>query len=56
MLFGFTSSLIEVGQFVDIYAGCSHQPDDCQNKFNNLINFLGFQFIPQVNAFRSGVE
>ena len=30
-------------------AGCDKTPETCQNKFNNIKNFLGFPTIPRVN-------
>ncbi len=30
-----------------IYPGCAHNLDDCENKFHNLINYGGFPFIPR---------
>jgi uncharacterized phage protein (TIGR02218 family) len=29
------------------YWGCDHTKTTCQNKFNNLANFLGFPFVPR---------
>ena len=30
--------------------GCKHDIDDCENKFNNLINYGGFPFVPKQDA------
>jgi uncharacterized phage protein (TIGR02218 family) len=30
-----------------IFPGCKHDVDDCEDKFNNLINYGGFPFIPR---------
>lgn len=32
-----------------IYKGCNKNTADCENKFNNLINFGGFPYIPSQN-------
>lgn len=34
---------------VTIYPGCAHNRADCEAKFNNLLNYGGFDFIPQKN-------
>jgi uncharacterized phage protein (TIGR02218 family) len=33
-----------------IEPGCDHSPDDCNNKFNNIVNFRGEPFIPGMDA------
>ena len=33
------------------YAGCDRQLGTCKNKFNNLLNFGGFPFVPTKNPF-----
>lgn len=43
---------------VNVFAGCSHLPDDphgCGPKFNNGDNFGGFPAVPTKNPFESGV-
>jgi uncharacterized phage protein (TIGR02218 family) len=37
---------VAVGDNFTIYAGCDKTQPTCQNKFNNLLNFKGFPFIP----------
>jgi uncharacterized phage protein (TIGR02218 family) len=39
------------GMPVSIYAGCDHQLATCKNKFNNIVNFGGFPWIPTKNPF-----
>lgn len=39
------------GGLVMAYPGCKHNLDDCLNKFNNVINYGGFPYIPKVNPF-----
>lgn len=34
---------------VTLYPGCPHTRDACSSKFNNLLNYGGFDFIPQKN-------
>lgn len=34
---------------VDVYPGCDRQIETCRDKYDNVINFLGFPFIPQEN-------
>jgi len=46
---------LAVGDAVDVFAGCLRTASVCNSKFSNLVNFLGFEFIPQKNPFR-GVE
>jgi len=41
---------------VTIYPGCNHQMTDCQTKFNNLLNFGGFPWIPEKNPFENDVQ
>lgn len=42
---------IEVGMSANIYAGCDHSLATCRDKFDNLLNFGGFPFIPLINPF-----
>jgi uncharacterized phage protein (TIGR02218 family) len=46
VLFGAAS-----GMSVDVYPGCAHNLDTCRTKFNNLVNYGGFPWIPQKNPF-----
>lgn len=46
---------LEVGDFVDISAGCDHTATTCRTRFNNLDNFGGWGFIPTINYFESGL-
>lgn len=45
LLEGFPFS-ISIGDQIKVYAGCNKFHDTCKTKFNNLINFRGFAFIP----------
>jgi uncharacterized phage protein (TIGR02218 family) len=35
------------GDTFTIYQGCDHTQNTCQFKFNNLVNFRGFPYVPQ---------
>jgi uncharacterized phage protein (TIGR02218 family) len=41
-----TTAVLGGPQSVTLYPGCSHTIADCRDKFNNLINFGGFPWIP----------
>lgn len=44
------------GQDVQIFAGCDHVlTGDCANKFDNVLEFGGFAFVPTRNPFQDGV-
>ena len=45
-----------VGKSVDVYAGCGHSIADCKTKFDNVVNFGGFAFVPVKNPFQSGLD
>jgi len=34
------------GDTFTVYFGCDHTPGTCQTKFNNLVNFRGFPYVP----------
>ena len=38
------------------YAGCDRRRDTCHEKFNNKINYLGFDHTPDYNVFQKGVR
>lgn len=46
-------SRLTIGQEVTITRGCNHGKTQCQNKFNNFINFGGFPVVPPKNPFRT---
>ena len=44
------------GQQVQIFAGCDHVlTGDCANKFDNVLEFGGFAFVPTRNPFQGGI-
>lgn len=49
-LLGSTQGLTN-GMFVTVYPGCDRVPSTCEQKFNNLSNYLGFDFMPDKSLF-----
>jgi uncharacterized phage protein (TIGR02218 family) len=48
-----------VGDTVLVYAGCDRTyngPQGCVQKFNNGVNFMGWEWIPKKNPFSGGLE
>lgn len=45
-----------LGTTVDVFAGCAHDIGTCQSKFNNVVNFGGFPFVPVKNPFGSTIR
>ncbi len=46
-----------LGQTVDVRAGCDHNVEgDCALKFDNVIEFGGWPFVPTKNPFKSGID
>lgn len=39
-----------------LFAGDDHLPETCRIKFNNKLNYLGFDFMPTFNVFEKGVD
>jgi uncharacterized phage protein (TIGR02218 family) len=40
---------LEDNNSVDAYPGCDGRAETCRDKYNNIINYLGFPFIPEEN-------
>ena len=53
-LFSITPSAISVGDTYSASAGCDRTSQTCINKFANIINFRGFNFIPGTVELMSG--
>lgn len=53
LLLDFSSRVL--GQAVIVYAGCDHLRDTCEIKFDNLLQFGGFPYIPLRDPFKSGL-
>ncbi len=43
-----------VGQSVVIYYGCDKKINTCLNRFNNVVNFGGFKYLPARDPFKEG--
>ncbi len=41
---------------VDVFAGCAHTISICSTKFDNVINYGGFAFVPTRNIFQTGLK
>jgi len=50
-----TTAVLGGPQPVTLYPGCSKTIADCRDKFNNLINFGGFPWLPNKNPFSGNV-
>lgn len=46
--------VLSIGDNFKITAGCNKNKDTCKNKFNNLLNFRGFSFIPGMDKITGG--
>jgi len=40
---------VQVGDTYSVYAGCDKLFDTCKNKFDNVINFRGFPYMPGID-------
>jgi hypothetical protein len=47
---------ISTDTLLNFYAGDDHTPETCQNKFNNKLNYLGFDHQPLFNVFEKGTK
>lgn len=45
-----------LGTNVTVFAGCDHSIATCSAKFDNVINFGGFAFVPSKNVFQTGIR
>ena len=45
-----------VGESATVYAGCTHDATTCANKFNNLVNYRGFPYVPLKNVYATGLK
>mgnify|MGYP003646526936 FL=1 len=53
LLLPFASDI--TGQDLEVYAGCDHGITACGTKFDNVLNFGGFPFVPNKNPFATGL-
>lgn len=44
-----------IGATFRAYAGCNHAPSDCQQRFNNKLNYGGNEFLPLRNPFETNI-
>lgn len=42
---------LAVGSAITAFAGCDHAKETCHTRFNNVLNYGGFPYIPQKNPF-----
>ena len=45
----------QVPPLVNVFAGCAHDVDTCSVKFDNVLNYGGFPFVPTKNPFQTGI-
>lgn len=45
----------KIGDSVTLIAGCDHSFATCNSKFDNLVHFGGFMYIPTKNPFKDGI-
>lgn len=45
-----------LGSSVIVFAGCNHTIAICKSKFNIVINYGGFAFVPTKNIFQTGIS
>lgn len=45
-----------LGELAVVLAGCAHDITTCKNKFDNVINYGGFAFVPSINPFETGLD
>lgn len=53
-LFGLADG-VSVGQVVRIYPGCDRTPQTCKDRFNNIPNYGGYQFMPGQTPFGTNI-
>jgi len=40
----------QAGDVFKVYPGCNKRQDTCKNKFNNIVHFRGFPYIPSADT------
>ncbi len=53
-IFGLVTGLA-VGDTIGLYPGCAHIPDICDEKFDNLANYGGFDKMPGKTPFGTSI-
>ena len=46
---GYKMTTVSGGATVDVYPGCDGRAETCRDKYNNIVSFLGFPWIPEEN-------
>lgn len=49
-------STVGAGSAVQVFAGCGHDIEVCKDKFDNVVNFGGFHWVPRENVFVKGMS
>lgn len=47
---------VSIGTTIYAYAGCDLTPDTCRDKFSNILNFGGQEFLPVDDLYTSGTD
>jgi uncharacterized phage protein (TIGR02218 family) len=47
---------MDVGDSVEVFAGCDRTVETCKAKFSNVVNFGGHPLIPPINVFNEGLK
>lgn len=55
LLVPFPLSMAVLGENFTVTAGCDHSIATCKTKFDNVINYGGFAFVPTKNPFETGL-
>lgn len=55
ILMPFTDAFGLLGETLEVLAGCDHSLPTCKTKFDNVINYGGFKFVPTRNPFTVGI-
>lgn len=46
----------DIGTIVEVFAGCDRSLETCATKFDNVLNFHGYRFVPLRNPFSQGIR
>ena len=44
------------GENLTVFAGCDHTIATCKTKFDNVVNYGGFAFVPKKDIFKNGLD
>lgn len=48
-------SSLQGTETIEVFAGCSRSKETCSDKFNNKVNYVGFDHFPNYNVFQQGL-